>query len=657
MDNAQVGTWCEREIGSATGKMTSAPVKHSRTLRPGRAHGKWLMALALLLALLSNSVSAAAAVTQIYTFDARPLKRLDLAEKGNPERAWDTMHVLAALQGLVNRDAPRLYVFFCAEFGVDTDQFWFDWLTKEDEWLRKAKVQDVSSLPELLKLFRKYYQGLVVYDPAVPATSNLASTAAGCEDLLPIRYDARPDSLFQLLVKELKIPVKRWLLQPDGTSRFTGTGLIPDTEIKSSGSTKIDAYRWALNRYVLTKQCAPNIAAYYLDAFWLQHSRRASPELHTLSNHDYFIARKAFFFDLSPWGDEKPNDDPNQSMGLDREAFLQVMHRLYERSQGGIIKVGGFTPWPYKYTSHASPPGKYDGVPTEWEFGKLISQFNGYMEADAAGLSGMANASFFSHYPLAAHYPQPNPIPKRNSWVAKGHLSANGQLAPKLFVGHYVGDYDAPSWLYKAVPRFFKDPTRGQVPLAWAFDPNLADRAPQALVYAYKNATTNDYFITGDSGAGYLNPRALTVRPDSGLPSGLNAWTAHCREYYRRWDMTITGFILDGAGGKSTEAEFAAYKTFSPHGAGTHFEPKFGVLSGLPTCPERDLPDDPAKATEVILERANEAKGRPSFLWARSILKSPEWYADISRRLREKNAAVEVVDPYTFFGLIEASAQ
>ena len=81
----------------------------------------------------------------------------------------------------------------------------------------------------------------------------------------------------------------------------------------------------------------------------------------------------------------------------------------------------------------------------------------------------------------------------------------------------------------------FRNPARGQTPLGWAFDPNLADRAPQALVYAYRHATTNDFFIAGDSGAGYLNPRALTVRPDSQLPSGLDAWTGHCQFDFARW--------------------------------------------------------------------------------------------------------------------------
>ena len=115
------------------------------------------------------------------------------------------------------------------------------------------------------------------------------------------------------------------------------------------------------------------------------------------------------------------------------------------------------------------------------------------MEADAAGLSALANASFFQHYPLAARYPQPNPKPAAPDWKRLSYLTSSNRVAPRLYVGHYVGDYDAPSWLYKAIPKFFRDPQRGRIPLGWAFDPNLADRAPQALVYAYRHATTNDF--------------------------------------------------------------------------------------------------------------------------------------------------------------------
>lgn len=607
----------------------------------------------LMLVLLSIGVRASQNPGTVYTFDARPLRTVALTNDAGARRVWDTLHLLAAVQGLANRDAPQLYLFYCRGFDVETDAFWLDWLRGEDGWLEGARIEALSDLSALLAAFRGSFDGLTVYDPRVPATSCLASTAAGCERLLPVRFDPQPDSVFTLCTAQLGLPVRLWLVQPDGSPKFTGRGTLPDAAEPSSGSPKIDAYRWAQHRWLESGPCTPRLAAYYLDAFWLDRPRNAPPDNHTLPNHDYFIAHRAFFFDLAPWADERPVDDPGQNLGLDRHTLIEVLGRLYDRSGGAVLKIGGFPPWPFKYTTHGQA-GKHEGVPTEWEFTRLISQFNAYKEADAAGLGCIANASFYQHYPLASNYPQPNARPTRRTWQARGYLRPDGTVAPKFFLGHYVGDYDAPSWLYKAVAAHFADPTRGQVPLAWAFNPNLADRAPQALAYAYRHASTNDWFIAGDSGAGYLNPRALTVRPDSKRPAGLAAWEAYCRQYYRRWDMTITGFILDGAAGASTDLEFAAYARFAPHGAGTHFEPGPAIHAGLPTCPERDLPDDARAAARFIAARASERRGQTGFLWARSILKPPRWYAEVSRLLREEHpdTPVEVVDPYTFFGLI-----
>ncbi len=589
----------------------------------------------------------------IHTFDARPFNRLDLRASTNAVRVWDTLHTLFALQGLANRSEPRFYVFYCGGFGVDADQFWFDWFKGEDGWLRNAEVKQVDTLEDAIRLFRSSFRGLVVYDPRVPATSNLASTAAGCEDLLPVRYNPQPGSVYDQLTRDLQLPVKLWLVETNGASIFTGKGNIPGMARASTGSAKSDAYLWAIERWLKTGKAAAGTAAYYIDSWWLNHPTQAGPDLHTLSNHDYFIARRAFFFDLSPWADECPNDDPDQPIGTDRKTFLEVMAALYARTGGGVIQVGGFTPWPHKYTAHSAPPNKHDGVQTEWEFGRLISQFNGYMEADAAGLSALANASFFKHYPLAKLYKQPE-RPGPGEWRARGLLDESGKPAKKLFVGHYVGDYDAPSWVYKAVPAFFRNSALGKVPLGWAFDPNLADRVPQALVYARRHATTNDWFISGDSGAGYLNARALTVRPESGLPPGLKAWTKHCREHYNRWDLTITGFLLDGAAGASTDLEFEAYRSFSPDGIGTHFERGPAVKMGIPTCPERDLPDNVEEAARVVMSAARAQSGKAGFIWARSILKSPQWYADLSAAIERKDPErkVVVVDPYTFFGLV-----
>lgn len=624
----------------------------SRVGRSGRlplAAGRWLCVLVLLTA-----VGAGAEPPQtIRVYDARAFRQLDLGKPENAIGVWDTMHALAALQGIVNRGSARFYLLYCAGFGVETDEFWLDWLRGEEGWLRESEVVSVKSLEEAVGVFRNQVQGLAVYDPAVPATACVASTAAGCDDLLPVRFSPETNSVFALLTRRLKLPVRLWLVNPDGSSKFTGRGALPDFGAPSSGSAKADAYRWAIRHFLQAGKCDARVAAYYLDAFWLQRPRNGPPDLHTLSNHDYFIARRAFFFDLSPWGDEPPVDDPQQALGLDKQTLLQVLRALHERAPRSIIKIGGFPPWPYKYTTHGGA-GKHDGVPTEWEFTRLISQFNAYHEADAAGPGAMANASFFAHYPLKERYTQPNRRPTRADWEKAGHVTADGKLPAKLFVGHYVGDYDAPSWLYKAVPAFFKDKERGRVPLGWAFDPNLADRAPQALAYAYRHATSNDFFIAGDSGAGYLNPVGLSVRPDSKLPPALERWAEYCARHFRRWDMTITGFVLDGSSGASTEREFAAYRQFSADGCGTHFEKAPRIIAGIPTCPERDLPDSAEAAARVIAELAGQVGDEARFLWARSILKAPAWYARVSEILRDKHpqAPVAIVDPYTFFGLI-----
>ncbi|MCX6884116.1 MAG: GxGYxYP family putative glycoside hydrolase [Verrucomicrobia bacterium] len=612
--------------------------------------------LPFLLMLLIGFQAAGRAPEDLHTLDCRGLKSLDLGQETNAVRVWEEMHLLSALQGIVNRGSPRLYLLYCSEFGVETDQFWLDWLRGEDGWLKKTRVIPLASVEEAVRVYRQYFDGLVVYDPAVPATSCLASTAAGCLELLPVRYSTASNSVFTLLTEKLKIPVRLWLVNRDGTSKFTGTGKLPDFDEPSSGSAKADAYRWAVKRFIETRAVDPHFAAYYLDSYWLKKPRSGPADLHTLSNHDYFIARRAFFFDLSPWGDEAPVDDPGQAMGLDKKVLLEVLAALNRQASNQIIKIGGFPPWPYKYTT-AGNSGRHEGVPTEWEFTRIISQYSAYHEADAAAPGGMANASLFANYPLKERYPQPNRKPGRADWEKAGLLTPEGRPVAKLFVGHYVGDYDAPSWLYRAVPAFFADRQRGVVPMGWSFDPNLADRAPQVLAYAYRHATTNDFFIAGDSGAGYLNPVGLSQRPDSGLPPALEAWGAHCAKYYRRWDMTITGFVLDGSSGASGDREFSVYARFSPDGCGTHMERGPRMIRQIATCPERDLPDSEVEAARVIGRTAKSGAGKTGFLWARSILKTPSWYVNVQQSLREQfpDEAVVFVDPYTFFGLVGLS--
>ena len=162
--------------------------------------------------------------SSIVYFDLSAVLDLDLADPAQRRRVWDETHLIASLQGLANREAPRLYVRYVRE----PDDFWWERMTEPGGWLHGRTVQRVASLDQLLQLFASCYRGAVVWDERVPATSNLASTIAGCDRLLCLRYDTDPNSLYQRLTQPRgPLEVKQRLLRDDGSPLFTGQGTIP----------------------------------------------------------------------------------------------------------------------------------------------------------------------------------------------------------------------------------------------------------------------------------------------------------------------------------------------------------------------------------------------------------------------------------------------
>jgi hypothetical protein len=277
------------------------------------------------------------------------------------------------------------------------------------------------------------------------------------------------------------------------------------------------------------------------------------------------------------------------------------------------------------------------------------------MDADALGLCTLPNASFYQHYPLAKRYPQ-NPKPTTNTLATEGFLDANGRVKPCKYVAFYVGDYDSAAWLYQKLPEMWRDPARGSVPLSWAFNPNLCQRFPLGMAWARDQRTTNDWFVAGDSGAGYINPGNLTPpRAHSGLPSGLAAWEKHCRQFYRQWDITLTGFIIDGDAPGLSPAGLDAYARFSPDGIIAQKIGRRGVHEGMPYLRMgADLDGSPAEAARAIIK--NTSGPVPSFSVFRSILKTPTWHERVQQELQTlEGSKIKVVDLYTLLQLVRAS--
>lgn len=604
---------------------------------------------------LVSLIAVAAATEPIGVYDLTYTLHFDASNRAEVEAAWDHCHAAATLQGIVNREEPRLYLRYVKNHGINIDDYWLEKCSRSGEWMAGRARKSLPDMLSLIEAYRHDIHGAVVYDPNVPATSNLASTIAGVEDLIAIRYDKSANSLYsKLILRGPKLPVVKWLLKEDGTSLFTGSGTIPGTHVPSTGSAKCDAYIWLKHHYLDRGKVNANFAGFYIDAFWQTNPTASNPNHHTLSNHDFFVSKKGFFFDLGVWKNEKPVDDPNQPLGTDLNTLKALLLSAYQ--QGGreeMIHIGGFTPWAFKYTNHGKAGGQHGGVPTEWEFSRIVSAYNGFVDADAIGLGAMANASFWRHYPLKKHYPQP--------WVSKKELQKRGYLTKddkvkvtgRDFIVFYVGDYDSAAWLYQMMPRFWEDENRGKVPMMWSISPVLARRAGMAMHYLRQTATKNDYFAAADNGGGYLNPGMLQEpRPVSALPSGLDAWAKHCLPFYKQWGISITGFVIDGYAPGLNEKGLDCYARFSPNGIVPQKIPPFMLHENMPVMrADHDVNEsDPAAAVNHIIDRLNK-RDQP-FHWFRNILKSPSWYAKVVEKLEKKHPRAELLDAPTFFRLL-----
>ncbi|KAF9118528.1 hypothetical protein BGX30_004521, partial [Mortierella sp. GBA39] len=158
------------------------------------------------------------------------VKHLDVADVYD---AGDVKIMMATLQGIVNRNQPRIYLLENQEEGKMT-------------WLNDLKVPyTVHDDPwELVSDFKKEVKGIIVYDPKVPDSINVATTLAGLKDAvvaspeLSAKLTAAPYGLKVLddLQGKFKDKLDAYTWQYENLWKQTThrmlIGLSPDTSVK-----------------------------------------------------------------------------------------------------------------------------------------------------------------------------------------------------------------------------------------------------------------------------------------------------------------------------------------------------------------------------------------------------------------------------------------
>jgi len=352
-----------------------------------------------------------------------------------------------------------------------------------------------------------------------------------------------------------------------------------------------------------------------------------------------------------------------------------------------MIHIGGFTPWWYKYTvdGPGCPECKHKGVETEWETMGIVGAYNAFDDGDACCVGAMANSAFYQHYPLDAKFKQ-NLKPTVESLTKRGLISRkDGKVLPKAYGAYYAGDYDGSAWLYNQLKPKWDDPKRGKVPIGWALDSELSLRFPVIYKYLYETKTENDFFISGDSGAGYLNPTLLIPDPKTGkrgasnvTESGVVEWVAWNKYWYDKFDLSFTGFLINGDQGPLTNASLAMYDSFSPDGVvitTNHDATPAGKVQGAAWCDAggtpvihhtTDLSGNVTADIATIVTLVNADKkhfhpisgpSKPSFYFLRNILQTAGYMLDTAEgAMAALPGDLEFVDPYTMGLLVKCDS-
>ncbi len=387
----------------------------------------------------------------------------------------------AALQGLVNRNGPKVFV----DYGIYddplarrtnedfmADDLWYgkyrNLLGAQDQrnlaYYQKdhgAKPQQIKDLTALVQKHRSSLKGCVVWDANLDDTANLALMLAAQEELLPIEASQVEWS------RQFDLPVTH--------------------DLRRRWTDRVNLYRWAFEN--LFPKCTPGQVA-CIEPAWQR------PEF-----LDYLVQNKIFTYNLGSkqeglggtlllllafgpaWLRELlftlRLDKPLRNLALKVLSGQSAEIKLNNQIQRSVKAV----PYPTIFGWHT----KRDD---ELTFMLLLSA-NG-LRLVPSHLA--ANFSFHSQVkPLGDFTPAPP--------VKTPELDPQG-----IYITFTLSDGDQLMMMSTAELGNWYHPQRGSIPFNWETQPLLSEIAPALLEKFTRSATPADCLIAGPSGAGYIVP-------------------------------------------------------------------------------------------------------------------------------------------------------
>lgn len=531
---------------------------------------------------------------------------------GSGETKYDEAIALACMQGIMNRESShKVYI----QANAETED-WLEIMRSEGRWMEDVSFVELSGFAELLRYGQEYIKTVIIWDENVPATINVATTIAGVEDGIVMSA-----SFYKKYQAQLREDIKL----VDLRGQFDGS---------VTGSAKNDAYAWAIENYLETGLCSTDYICSYIDAW----SYRKKGNTSYAVVRDWGVYHRAFVYDLSPWGDEAPLDDPEQELGLDKSTLIRIYNLMYEQTKDTApYEVCGFFEHQKYSQAGQNTTATHSSVSTEWEYAALMSPYNGFHNTC---IDSAWNESLHGLYTGADQ-------------LISNRPSDSYTLEPgTVYICFFMGDYDSTHPVYRYLKQAWDDPRRGELPFAWAINPNLLDTYPDLIEYYYETATENDYFVSDASAAGYFMPSRV---PDELWPNMLK----HNIEYFNRADMTIAPMVLDRFGISGDDVEMLMQ--FAPDGIATVLQDKTYSYKGtVVTALLGGGYDryDPVVGAEnlakVVEQRFRASNSGASLNLLRCVWSTPSVMCEMVELYQEAHPDQEVVvvDIYNYFDLI-----
>lgn len=457
---------------------------------------------------------------------------------------------LSSLAGLVNRSTEKVYLLQNSD-----DEFWFNevFLSSSGTCVRES---DIDLLDHLLKMYRGYVKGLIIYDPAFLDSRNVATTLAGLRDGLIVSPE-----------------------QAEVLERFPHTLPVLYDLRKHHWRSRIQAYTWAYQN--LFAECSSSFLA------------GINPGI-CGSLRSLLVAQRVF----TCWLDARDFwPVPSQNWLSERQLFKRIL----ENFEPGSIHLGWYISEPFgvRLASRAAMLTLASDHCTNLEIWSSLPAYHPVRLRDEQSAMEHVNT------PVSGVASDEQAAVEAGEDVAVGQAISSAKR--KVYLSFTISDGDNLQYCQHRLLRLWLDPARGKIPLGWTVAPALGQSMPGVAAFYARTASVQDEFIAGPSGGAYILP---SYWPNSYLSVFLQL----TGELMQSMQLSIIQMLdhslwFGSQGFRSSTLQKACVEQLSPFGlrgvfsgAGTFF-PSWHTNTGRPVYQNLGLAYS-SRRTRYLIRRA-----------------------------------------------------